>query len=309
MKKKRIKQLIAVASTLICIGLLDYGVGIFFDCMLKKLPDEGERVAKSNYVISRVEADILVIGSSRAESHYDSRIIHEYYPDKTIYNCGMDDQGFYYQVAVINCILDRYTPKMLIWDFQHDEFENTGISNLSLLYPYYYNNEYVHCFLDEMIPSLKYKIWLNSYRYNGTAARILKAQHQTIKDNSDRMGFGGHESVNNSVQLSADTLTIEDYPINTRRFELFMQTVNRLKDTGVEIVIVESPLYDIYMGTSSTIKTLQKESKNGQFVFIDDSQMPELLGKTDYMYDRKHLNNIGARIFTKHLCEQLFDMQ
>ena len=71
------KILIAFAGFIVCFMILDFGVGRFFDWAIKQMPSEGERVAKSEDVINKVKANFIVIGSSRAEAHYDSKVIKE----------------------------------------------------------------------------------------------------------------------------------------------------------------------------------------------------------------------------------------
>ena len=46
-----------------CVFVLDYFVGMFFDNKMQQMPNEGERVAKSQYVLNKVEADIVIVES------------------------------------------------------------------------------------------------------------------------------------------------------------------------------------------------------------------------------------------------------
>ena len=307
MKSQLVKHFVAVISTLVCIGIMDFGIGAIFDGMIQNLPDDGERVAKSNYVLTKNESDIVVIGSSRAECHYDTRIIQERYPDKTVYNCGIDGQGLFYQIAVVNCLLDRYKPDMIIWDLQFDDLESSRVGNLSLLYPYYYKNNNIKEFLDKDNTSLKYYIWLNSYRFNGTAGRILKAKFFSSADQA-RLGFGGREG-EGLYSVSAKTIDIKKTTLNKGRLEYFLRVVKRVKAAGVKLIVVESPLYDTHIGMGSTIEKLHELENEGMLIFIDDSQLPELLGKSEYMLDDNHMNIAGAKVFTEILCNQLPDIE
>ena len=75
MKKEFVKIITMLAAILVCVVIIDFGVGKAFDSLLKRLPSEGERVAKSNYVLTKVQSDIVVVGSSRAECNYNSRMM------------------------------------------------------------------------------------------------------------------------------------------------------------------------------------------------------------------------------------------
>lgn len=98
------KIAIAFVGFCVCFLVLDFGVGKFFDWAIKQMPSEGERVAKSEYVINKADADFLIIGSSRAEAHYDCEVIKDSFPEYSVFNCSVDGQRFYYINMAFNTI-------------------------------------------------------------------------------------------------------------------------------------------------------------------------------------------------------------
>ncbi len=164
------KIIIAIVGFAVCFLIIDFSVGKFFDWAMTKMPSDGERVAKSEYVINKVDADFIVIGSSRAQAQYDSRVLQEAFPKYSVFNCGVDGQNFIYVNTVFNCIMDRYSPKVVVWDFKWNDLEDNVPENLSLLYPYYHQSKYIQKVLDGHDANLKYILWSNCYRYNGTAS-------------------------------------------------------------------------------------------------------------------------------------------
>ena len=114
------KELLSILKTCLLIILsvivLDSLVGFVFDTLIQRLPQEGERVAKSYYAFHGVESDIVIVGSSRAETTYDCKMLMDSTPGISIYNCGGDGQGLFYCNALINSIFDRYTPRCVVWD-------------------------------------------------------------------------------------------------------------------------------------------------------------------------------------------------
>lgn len=304
MNTKEISKILKIiAALIVCVLLIDFCVGCIFDSLLDKLPSEGERVAKSNYVITKVKSDVVIIGSSRAECHYDSKLIQDSMQGKTIFNCGVDGQLFFYEVAVLNSILDRYTPYLIIWDIQNDELMQTNQpENLGLLYPYYKKIESVRKFMNERDPLLKYMIWLNAYRYNATGSRILRSLN--LHD-SNLMGFIGRQSSDNTRIIEHKTIRQTETPLDKDKIELFKRAIDRAKTKGTRLVIVQSPYYYKFDGESSTIKMVKEicSERGGQF--IDDSQLPVFVGNNNLIYDAGHLRIEGARIFTEILLEQL----
>lgn len=296
------KFLVALFASVL---LIDFCVGLNFDSLLAKLPCEGERVAKSNFVLTKVNSNIVIIGSSRAECHYDSKMIQDSMQSKTVFNCGVDGQLFFYEVAVFNSILDRYTPDLIIWDIQNDELKKSDQpENLGLLYPYYHINEGVRQYLDEREPKLKYMIWLNAYRYNATGSRILRSLN--LHD-SNHFGFIGKQSSDETRIIKHRIVQQKVSALDDDKIELLKKSIIRAKAQGVQLVIVQSPYYYKFEGESSTNKAVRKICMGNGVRFIDDSQLPEFVGNNELIYDAGHLKNEGARRFTQILLEQLRD--
>ena len=298
--KRILKALITI---LIFFVVLDNAVGLVFDRLLSCLPDNGDKVAKANYVINRMNSDCVVIGSSRALSHYDTRVLVDSLPYNTVYNCGIDGQGTYYTDMLVNLLLDRYTPKTIIWDFKYLEFTKPGIDNLSMLYPYYYSNNSVKSFLNRVEPTLKYTIWINSYRYNGTAARIIKSTFS--HNDNDYLGFESHTSTITSKEIVCDTISTEGEVIDANKVALFVKTLQRIKESGIELFVVLSPVFDKLEGSNKTVETLKKLADEYDFVVLDYSQDPDYVGNVSYVYDKDHLNAVGAEYFTKEVVDKI----
>ena len=305
MISKEIKKIcIFLVALLATVLLLDNGIGYVFDSLLERLPNEGERVAKSNYVITKVKSDIVIIGSSRAECHYDSKMIQEAMPTKTVFNCGVDGALFFYELAAFNAILDRYTPEMIIWDMQIDELKSNQSENLGLLYPYYKKNINMRDFLNEREPRLKYMIWLNAYRFNATGSRILRSLN--LRDNN-LMGFVGKESADATRKVEHKTVQQNETTLDSVKIELLKKALSRAKAQGSQLIIVQSPYYYKFEGESSTTKMIRKLCAEYGVRFIDDTQLPDFVGNNEMIYDAGHLKIEGARRFTQILLEQLSD--
>lgn len=307
MKNSILRFAIIVLLFVCCVLVLDYFVGVFFDNKMQQMPNEGERVAKSQYVITKVEADIVVVGSSRAECHYDCHILIDSLKDYTVYNGGGDGQGFYYCNTIVNCLLRRYAPKVIIWDFRVYELIDEEMENLSLLYPYYGSNEYItKTLLQYEGSAFKYKMLLNAYRYNGTAARILRSIY-TSKDNlQNRYGYGPRQvNPNNSDIIPYDYNPHFNAPIDAHKVELLRTTIDLAKEKGTQIIIAVSPMYNQYDDNNNSMSTTRQICLDNDIPFIDDGQLPEFIHNNEYSVDNNHLNYIGAEHFTKYFVEQI----
>ena len=128
--------------------LVDRGIGSVFVAM----KDHGLKINSENmwlktaFVVEKVDAEVLIIGSSKASHHYVPAIIADSL-QMTVYNCGQDGCFFLYQNCIINMVLDRYKPQMIFWDLQSECFSRGDnmqeYQNLRYLSPYYGKNHWV----------------------------------------------------------------------------------------------------------------------------------------------------------------------
>ena len=82
---KQLKKIIVTLfCVLTCVLIFDYIIGYSFDVIRHSLPIDGERTAKTEYIITDMNADIVIIGSSRAQSHYDTYVLRDSFPNYTI---------------------------------------------------------------------------------------------------------------------------------------------------------------------------------------------------------------------------------
>lgn len=301
---KQIRKIfISLAVFCVCFLVIDFAIGLLLDNVRHNLPIDGERTAKAEYVINKVDADIVIIGSSRAQAHYDTYVFRDSIPNLTVFNCGGDGQKFWYCDIVTNCILDRYNPKLIIWDFLLDDLKPYN-ENLSLLYPYYKENDYIRSRLLEREPQLKYQLWLNTYRYNGSGSRIITASRLPKDFGKDRLGYSGHKPLT-TISMVFDDLHFETTSPCPYKVESLERTIKKAKDKGIPVVLTISPVVNRIVGNSTTIETLKRICKKYDIIFIDDSQKEGFVGESNKGYDSSHLNSDAAAEFTRTLISQL----
>lgn len=82
--------------------------------MLPQISNQGD-TGKTYFSLYDVESPVVVVGSSRASHHYVTKIIEDTL-GVPAYNVARDGCFFSYNCCVVNSILDRYSPKMIIWE-------------------------------------------------------------------------------------------------------------------------------------------------------------------------------------------------
>ena len=144
MEKKN--TLLAFCLKVVLLVVILFGVDRLVGAAFVKMKDVGLATNPENmwlktaYTVEKVDAEVVVIGSSKASHHYVPQILEDSL-GMTAYNCGQDGCFFLYQNCIINMILDRYTPKMILWDIQPGSFVGVDHSleyqNIRYLSPYY----------------------------------------------------------------------------------------------------------------------------------------------------------------------------
>lgn len=112
--KKYLKNIIIFFAVIFCID-----VTFGYICRYLNLHAKGGDT-KNNYEISmKIQSDVLFFGSSRCLHHYDPKIIEDSLC-MTSYNCGVDGNGILYQYGQFRIILNRYIPKVVVFDIVED---------------------------------------------------------------------------------------------------------------------------------------------------------------------------------------------
>lgn len=120
MKNNNVKFILTAISFLLLLCTIDLMVDKVGDLMIKSMSNHASGdLAKDNYRLNRVEADIVLVGSSRATTHYISNQLKDSIcrlKDKeyTIYNAGLKGRFVNNNSCAVESILERYNPKLLL---------------------------------------------------------------------------------------------------------------------------------------------------------------------------------------------------
>ena len=131
---------------------------------------------KTPFTIEKVDADVVVIGSSKASHHYVPQMLEDSL-GMTAYNCGQDGCFFLYQNCIINMLLDRRVPKKIIWDVQPESLpENSSLAeyqNVRYLSPYYDSDIWAKHFIDSQDRKACIRMACHQFRYNSNFVQYL----------------------------------------------------------------------------------------------------------------------------------------
>lgn len=296
-------KIVVLFVVLFCV---DRMVGAAFVCMktlgLERNPEN--MWLKTPYTVEKVKTDIVVIGSSKAT--------HNYIPDTlshnlhmNAYNCGQDGCFFLYQNCIINMILDRYTPKVILWDIQPESFIKNDVAdeyqNIRYLTPYYRRSQWVKHYIDSESPKMPIRMLSEMYGYNSKLLNYifpLVTHASSTKHGYIPLPSFGYayprmklESQNEDVEVSPDFLTFLD------------KTLKRCRLKGCDVRLCISPVY-----LKKSALTRHAEESISRIADINDVRYMNYHSDSKFMVDSTlfkdahHLNDCGAKKFTKIIC-------
>ncbi len=276
------------------IFFLDVLLGFAFNQMLSGAV--GGNNGRINYICNHTNEELLVLGSSRANHHYNPKILTDSLGE-TCYNCGEDGNGIILNYGRILMMLQRYRPKMIIYDvaISFDLLKNDNHKYLGKLKPYYEREHIkdVFCSVDK---AEQWKMLSQLYRFNSSFLTIIADRFHPVSGMGIQ-GFCPLEGKMDMMKIHKDEDRSKEYQFDSLKVDFINKFIDKLE--GVKIVFVESPLW--YGMDSLQLTPLREICRQRNIPLIDFSNNPKFVGNNEFFKDGSHLNSRGADEFTKDL--------
>ena len=253
------------------------------------------------HVINDCADDVLVVGSSLALTSLKPSIVEDSL-GVSCYNAGANDQTMIYYHTVLNSILNRYTPKMVLLALRPTDLLGEDIRRYNILVPYYRRGyEEIDSVLESRNDKAKYLLRSNLYRYNTIWFRILLYHFMGNRTESDK-GFIAHDKPLYPPCLK----TSEENPeISENKLALFNDIVSRCKERNISLVVYFPPMYIQYKEKTSTVKMVEAICKEHDIQCFYDTQDAVFMNHPEWFYDNNHLDYDGAVYYTKSFVHRL----
>ena len=305
MKKGLSRFCIAVLIILISVAIVDSAIGKVMDWMLPKISNQGD-TGKTYFSLYDVESPIVIVGSSRASHHYVTQIIEDTL-GMSAYNVARDGCFFSYNCCVVNSILDRYSPELIIWENGTDYLFNGFDDPLENLYPYYKRNKWVTSAIQEELPWTEYvRLCSRIYQYNSVMHRILMRylRRSSFYDETEK-GYMPLQPKSLRKALELKPIACNYTELSRTKVERFRATLSRAQEKGVKVVVVDSPMYRLCDVNNESAVEMRKICKMYGTLFLNNSQLPEFINHPEYFNDATHMNSIGSISYTKYVLRQI----
>jgi hypothetical protein len=285
--------------------LADLGIGGWLSRCYHRIT-HGEQ-GRLNYIADSVTTPVLILGSSRAVHHYVPTIVADSL-HLDCYNAGKDQQGLYYDLAVLKMALRRYHPREVILDLTPTDFgdRTSALDVLAVLLPYYHSHPEIQPILDWRSPWEGIKTSSTLYCYNSLVFQTIG--NTLAKEETDSV-YRGYLPKFDTLGPNSDPFytnaELEALP-DSAMVAVFNDILTLAKQNGCRLAVVVSPVYFPLTRGSSTIRLARKICARQAIPFFDYTQSPSFTpGRSALFYDNEHCNDSGARQFTRMLCSDL----
>lgn len=260
----------------------------------------GEK-ARANYFIKKDTSDLIIFGSSRALLHYHSGLIADSLR-MSVYNAGRFNQTILYHTALLECIIKRHVPKVVILDVNEDELvqNDAKYEFLSVLLPYYRYDNDIRNMYDAVNPGYRYWSWSRTLPYNSIlASTIYRGVAKDQGKDLDIHGYLEHQGYYQGGLRVIDNCD-ETHLLDEKLKKAFRDFVTICQMRHIKLFIFTSPRYAGYRCRRIEFDSLKREANRYGYSIPD---FPDTLVNKKYFTDPSHLNSDGARRYSEFIVQ------
>lgn len=256
---------------------------------------------RNTYIATQAAHDILIFGSSRAIHHYDPTLISEAL-GMSCYNCGEDGMGIILMYARLQMILQRHTPKVVIYDIEpsYDLLEDDNTRYLGFLRPFY-DNDTIKRICVDVSPSERFKNLSMLYRFNSRWVDIIA--QRISRDPSQARDYTWaplHGRLNAEPSHSAESPILSYDPLKKMHL---VRLIECCATNGINLYFVASPNYG---NTDDKVYSPLKElAATNDIPVLNHSIDTTFTRHPELFNDRDHLNQRGATLLTKMVIQEI----
>lgn len=300
--------------SIVILGISLY-VQYFIDTGLQKYKHEDYGIWNKIFQ-GKINADIIVQGSSRSLVQFDPAII-EQNTGLTCFNLGTSGGRFLMQKAKWDSyILYNKPPKILI--------QNVDIMVMRKEWFIFNKAQYLP-FLDQPsiasnLEDIDNRIWFEKniplYKYRGfrhVVSKGLRSYFNLIPHTRDNY-YNGFISVKKSWNHDFDSFKAKNNEVIHSKedirfgYSFLEKLMHECKERNIKLILVHAPLYSellqIVPQKGMIDSLFNKLANKYGMVYWDYTNLP-IYNSKNYFYNSTHLNSVGARIFSEQFSNDL----
>jgi len=263
-----------------------------------------------------IDADLVVMGSSRAVVHVSPKIIDSLL-DLNSYNLGLNGFNFFLHKNRLDFYLEKNNaPKYIIHCLDVHTLEKKEELFQDIQFLPYLNNATIRKMTQqyEGLTLSDYNVPFFRYRKHHDLIRVGLEEFFETKHYTSNKKKGHYTYYQTWVDEPYEAFK-KKYPINIESdsivYQLFDSYLLEAKKSGIKVFLVYPPYYHeaqkITVNRASILNQYQDLAKKHEIPFWDYSNDSLSLDKKFFM-DYNHLNKGGMELFSKRLSEQIEDL-
>lgn len=284
------------------VAAIDAFAGLCFGKIQQRA---GGRTGAECYACSESKEDVIIMGSSRASHHYVPEIISDSL-GMTCFNAGQDGNGIILQYGRWKMISERYIPKVIIYDVTRgfDLAANDNMAYVDRLKPFC-GDDQVREYVAGIFPMERLKLFSKMYRYNYKFIEMLSDcrvdNGNALKGYIPLYGQIRQEMVEKAAAMPNEIKAV-DY--DETKLKYIEQLAKECQEAGTKLFFVVSPYYGGGGCDRDSFRpVIEIAVRYGvPFYYYNET---DLIGRPELFKDSSHLNDEGAREFTKTLMSQI----
>lgn len=292
------KYLLKIALFFVLVAIVDFGFGRVCDYLRDHT--KGGFSGNVHYICEQCDEDIIMMGSSRMRHHYVPHIFEDSL-GMSCYNAGIDGNGIILSYGFLKMILERYTPKMIIYDVTgYDMYVDDNTKYLDGLRPFYFKPGISNIFYD-VAPSEKWKMISSLYRYNSDLLGLVGDNIHPLQS-FDKGYWPYYKEMNYEPDIPRDVTC----QIDSLKLQYICKFIKLAKEKKIDLFFVASPSYfGNYVQDYHNPIRIICESNN--VLFINRYWDENLSSSKGNWADPSHLNDTGAKLFSRELVRYIIN--
>jgi hypothetical protein len=310
------RGILLITAFFALLGVLGYGLDALITGGLRAIPTS--KFGSLNRVMTgRVNAEIVINGSSRALTHYDPRIIHAA-TGHSAWNLGMNGVQIDVQLAILKAYLEHnVAPKLVIQNLEAFSFVTTRPGEIydPALYLPYVDDPGLYASLRAIDPTVWKWKHFPLYGYAVEDARFTwifgLLAHVGFAPKEDYFQGFNPRSTPWTGDFERFRASVPDgvrYAIEPAGMRALVELIQLCQSRDIDVILVYSPefieMQALQRNRPQIFARFAELSTRFQVPFWDFSASPLGRDKINF-YNSEHLNASGAAAFSRELAHQL----
>lgn len=317
-KKKGVRESLFTVRRVACffsiVTVLMFGLNVMITSGLRRIKTSQYGVS-NRMMEGKINAQIVITGSSRAVSHYDPRVI-QMQTGRSAFNLGRNGSQTDMQVAVLKAYLEHNRkPDIVIHNLDAFSFVTTREVYLPAQYvPYLYDQEFYG-----QLRQINRDIWKSRYvPLYGYVVDDMNFSWMTglegfagVSPREDFFqGFNPRATkwTEDFQRFKAENPHGVSWGIEPAGIKVMEDLIRLCQQRGIELILVYSPEYagmqELAQNRAEVFDHFH-DLANRYHVPLWDYSDWRFAGETGYFSNSQHLNANGAEVFSEDLADRL----